>query len=187
MARHGESEYSVRGALNGDPSLACPLTGEGRRQARRLGELLAGEPIDLCAVSPFERTRETADLALEGRRVSRLVVPELGDHPAGDYEGRPLAEYLAWADDHAAADRIPGAAESRVEVGRRFVAGFTILLARPEETILAILHSLPISYLLEGPLRQLPLLAYAEPHTLGAAEVERGIDRLEDWCAAPSW
>ena len=187
VARHGESEYSACGALNGDPSLACPLTGEGRRQARRLGELLAGEPIGLCAVSEFERTRETAELALEGRQVPRLVVPELSDHPGGDYEGRPLSEFLEWAHAHPAADRIPGAAESRVEVARRFAAGYEVQLARPEETILAVLHSLPISYLLEGPVQELPLLAYAEPHMLAAEEVERAVERLEDWCAAPSW
>jgi len=187
LARHGESAYSARGALNGDPSLPCPLTAAGREQARRLGELVAGETIDLVAVTDFERTQETAELALAGRDVPRLVVPELSDHPAGRYEGRLLDHYLEWAHAHGAADTIPGAAESRVDVAFRFARGFRVLLERPEATILAVIHSLPLGYLLTGPEQRLPLLGYAEPHTLERAQAEAAVERLETWCAAPSW
>ena len=187
LARHGESEYSARGALNGDPSLPCPLTAAGREQARLLAERLADEPIDLCVTSEFERTKETADLALAGREIPRLVLAELNDHPAGDWEGRPLAEYLEWAHAHDAAATIPGAAESRAEVAARIARGLRALLARPEPTVLAVLHSLPISYVLTGPERRLPLLAYIEPFPLARAEVERSVERLEAWCGAPSW
>ena len=41
LARHGESELSVVGTVNGDPAVACALTAAGREQSRRLGELLA--------------------------------------------------------------------------------------------------------------------------------------------------
>jgi broad specificity phosphatase PhoE len=82
---------------------------------------------------------------------------------------------------------IPGAAESRVEVAARIARGLRTLLARPEPRILAVLHSLPISYVLTGPERQLPLLAYAEPFPLARSEVERSVERLEAWCGAPSW
>jgi broad specificity phosphatase PhoE len=187
VARHGESEYSARRALNGDPALACPLTDAGRAQARRLGQLLAHEQIDLCVTSEFERTRETADLALAGRHVPRVVVPELNDHPAGDYEGRPLDEYLVWAHAHGSREPVPGAAESRLDTAARVARGFRLLLERPETTVLAVLHSLPISYLLGGPEQRLPLLAYAEPHLLDREAAERAVERLERWCAAPSW
>jgi broad specificity phosphatase PhoE len=187
LARHGESEYSARGALNGDPSLPCPLTATGREQARLLGEHLAGERIDLCVTSEFERTQETADIALAGRDVPRLVLAELNDHPAGSWEGRPLAEYLEWAHAHDAAVTIPGAAESRVQVAARIARGLRTLLGRPEPAVLAVLHSLPISYVLTGPEPQLPLLTYAEPFPLARAEVERSVERLEAWCGAPSW
>src|SRR5438270_427029 len=88
LVRHAESEYSVRGLLNGDPRVAVALTDEGREQARRLGEALAQTEIDLCATSEFARTIETAEIALAGRDIAHLVVPELNDHPAGDYEGK---------------------------------------------------------------------------------------------------
>jgi len=187
LARHGESEYSVRGALNGDPSQPCALTEAGRGQARRLGRLLANETIDLCATSDFQRAQETADIALDGRDVARLVVPELGDHAAGDYEGRSLADYFQWAHRAPAQEPIPGAAESRVHVAERLARGYRVLLDRPEQTILAVLHALPITYLLAGPQRRLPPVAYAEPQGLEAGEVETAVARLEQWAAAPSW
>ena len=72
LARHAESEFSVRGAMNGDPATACPLTDEGRDQAHRLGEALRDDRIDFAVVTEFARTVETADLALAGRDVPRL-------------------------------------------------------------------------------------------------------------------
>ena len=187
VARHGESDYSARGLLNGDPSRRCPLTPTGREQARRLGGLLRAERIDLCVTSEFERTRETAEIALAGRPIPRLVVPGLNDHPAGEFEGKGIADYLAWAHASPAGERIPGAAESRVDVLRRFARSYRLLLERPEPTILAILHSLPISYLLSGPLRHLPLLAYAEPAVVADTEVRAAVERLESWATSPTW
>jgi len=187
LARHGESDYSARGLLNGDPALPCPLTPAGREQARRLGECLRAEPVDLAVTSAFERTKETADIALAGRSVPRLVVPELNDHAAGAFEGRRLADYLVWAHRSPPDACIPGAAESRVDAVRRFARGYRLLLDRPEATIVAILHSLPISYLVSGPLQRLPLLDYAEPIRLTVADVREGVERLERWAASPTW
>lgn len=188
LARHGESDYSSRGLLNGDPGRRCGLTPTGRVQAQRLGTLLRVEPIDLCVTSAFERTKETAEIALARRRaIPRLVVPELNDHPAGTFEGMQIAEYLAWAHASPSREPIPGAAESRLEVVRRFARGYRMLLDRPEPTIAAILHSLPISYLLSGPRRRLPLLDYAAPSVVVAGEVRAGVERLESWATSPTW
>ncbi len=87
MTRHAESEYSVSGAVNGDPGVAVALTEEGRAEARRLGERLSGEQVDLCVLSEFARVREAVDLALEARDVPRLVLPELNEIGFGEFEG----------------------------------------------------------------------------------------------------
>jgi 2,3-bisphosphoglycerate-dependent phosphoglycerate mutase len=187
VARHGESDYSARGLLNGDPSRRCALTATGRRQALRLGDLLREEGVELCVTSAFERTKQTADLALARRRIPRLVVAELNDHPAGEFEGSAIAEYLVWAHASPSDDPIPGASESRLDVLRRFARGYRVVLERPEPTVLAILHSLPISYLVSGPLQRLPLLAYAEPVAVTAAEMLAAVERLERWAASPTW
>jgi 2,3-bisphosphoglycerate-dependent phosphoglycerate mutase len=187
LARHGESDCSARGLLNGDPCRRCPLTPTGRSQAQRLGTLLRVEPIDLCVTSAFERTKETAEIALARRPIPRLVVPELNDHPAGKFEGMPIVEYIGWAHASPSGEPIPGTAESRLDVLRRFARGYRVLLERPEPTIVAVLHSLPISYLLSGPLQRLPLLDYAAPASVLSTEVLAGVERLESWATSPTW
>ena len=192
LARHAESEYSVRAAVSGDPAVAVRLTAEGRRQARRLGEALRDEPVELCVVSEFARVAETADLALAGRDVPRLVVPELNDPRAGAFEGGPLEEYRAWAHSHASADEPPGGGESRAALVRRYARGFRAVLERPERLVLVVGHSLPFAYVLgalegRGPARTVPLVEYVRVYRLSAGELEGAIERLEAWCAAPTW
>ena len=190
LTRHAESEFSVRGAMNGDPGVACPLTDEGEEQARRLGELLAEEQIDLCVTSEFERTTQTADLALAGRDVPRLVVPELNDIRVGDFEGGLLSTYRAWAGERSPLEEPAGGGESRAGAAARFARGYRLLLARPEPTILVVAHGLPIRYVLiasqgADPPRVIQAVDYAIPHRLSTDELEEAVDRLERWAQAP--
>src|SRR5438309_1492264 len=97
LTRHAESEASVAGLTNGDPRREIGLTALGSEQARRLGEQLVGVQIDLCAVSEFRRAQETADIALAGRDIPRLVVAGLNDIRFGEFEGQPLSDYRTWA------------------------------------------------------------------------------------------
>src|SRR5919199_1916479 len=191
LARHGESELSAAGLVSGAPAEPRGLTEIGRGQARRLGELLANEPIDLCVTSEFVRVRETADLALAGQDVPRLVVPELNDVRFGEFEGRPFAEYRAWAAERDPTEALAGG-ESRAEVAARYVRGFRRVLERPERTVLVVAHGLPLRYTLlalQGldptPIvEQVPL---AEPYRLTRAELERATARLERWSLRPIW
>jgi broad specificity phosphatase PhoE len=192
FARHGESEYSLRGAINGDPTVAVRLTDEGRGQARRLGELLRDESIDLCVTSEFGRVIETADLALAGRDVPRLVLPELNDISVGVWEGKLLEEYRVWARSSAPEEVTEGGGESRADTIRRYVRGFRTILARPEAAILVVTHGLPIRYLLNAAQEVDPApiaerVGYAEPHRFAEDELERAVARLDRWCAAPVW
>jgi broad specificity phosphatase PhoE len=188
-ARHGESEYSLAKLVNGDPGVACALTEAGRAQARALGRALVDDRIDLCAVTEFERVRETAELALEGRDVPFLVVPELNEPRYGDFEGGPLDSYREWVWGKGPLDA-PAGGEHRGEIAARYARGLRTLLARPEETILLVAHSLPLAYLhnaAEGrpPVSRSDQVAYAEPVGLGRASVERAADVLEKWAGAP--
>jgi broad specificity phosphatase PhoE len=190
FVRHGESEFSVKALVNGDPSVACGLTELGRQQARQLGERLAGEPIGLCVVTEFPRTTETADLVLAGRDVRRLVVPELNDPFYGDFEGKALADYRVWAGAHGPEDAPPGGGETRLAIASRYVRGFRRLIERPEATLLVVCHSLPIAFAVAGadgrsPRAKMPLITYAEPHILYADGLAAAIDRLEAWIRNP--
>jgi 2,3-bisphosphoglycerate-dependent phosphoglycerate mutase len=191
LARHAESEFSVRGLTNGDPELEVALTEHGREQARLLGRRLTATEIDLCVTSEFQRAEETANLALQGRDVPRLVVPELNDIRFGEFEGCLLADYRAWARAHGPEDVVPGG-ESRAESVRRYVAGWRAILERPERTILVVAHSLPIRYVLNAAAGGLPKPAmepvpYAEAFPLSAGELKQAMERLETWSLAPAW
>jgi broad specificity phosphatase PhoE len=192
VARHGESAYSAVGLLNGDVAAFVGLTPTGLDQARALGEALRDVPFDLCVTTELERVRLTADEAMRGRDVPRLVVPELNDPLYGPYEGGGIDAYRAWAHG-ASSSELPGdGGESRHAIVERYVRGFRIVLARPEETILVVAHSLPIAYLLGArdgspPGARMPLVTYATPYELTAADIERAAAVLEAWVATPSW
>ena len=191
LARHGESEFSARGVMNGDPGLTGPLTEVGVEQARALGKALRETPIGLCVVTEFERTRQTADLALAGREAPRLVLPELNDIHVGEFEGGLLETYRAWARDRSPVE-IPAGGESRAGVGERFARGFRQVLARPEETVLVVAHGLPIRYVLlaiEGtePRPVVESVDYATPYRLSRTDLEHAVERLELWVKDPIW
>jgi broad specificity phosphatase PhoE len=192
LARHGESEFSVLGNVNGDPGVACPLTKAGEEQAQRLGELLADTEVDLCVTSEFERVRQTADIALAGRDVPRLVLPELNDVRFGRFEGGALAAYREWAGGNEPITEAPGGGESRAATVVRYVRAYRTILERPERTILAVAHGLPIRYVLnaladEDPAPLVEQVPYAQPYRLTSAKLERAVDRLEGWSRAPAW
>jgi 2,3-bisphosphoglycerate-dependent phosphoglycerate mutase len=191
LARHGESERSVEGLTNGDPSVACALTAVGREEARRLGVELAEDPIDLCVTSEFERAKETADLALEGRDAPRLVLAELNDIRFGEFEGRPLVDYRAWAHAHGPEVVVPGG-DSRAQTVARYVRAYRTILARPEETVLVVAHGLPVRYVLDAlegrnPAAAVAQIPYAEPFRLSARELAQAVDRLDAWARSPAW
>jgi broad specificity phosphatase PhoE len=192
LARHAETDWNVRRIVNGDPTAAVVLTERGRAEARRLGEELAGEPIDLCVTSAFPRTKETADVALAGRDVPRLVVEELGDPGYGSFEGGSLDDYRAWAWAQPSSAAPPGGGEPRAAIVARYLRGFRRLLELREAAVLAVCHSLPVAYAVAAndgvaPERKVPLIENAHPYRFTRGELERVAETLEEWCASPSW
>jgi probable phosphoglycerate mutase len=193
LARHGESQYSARGLVNGDAAVPVGLTEAGEEQARRLGELLENEPLDLCVTSQLARTRLTAKLALAGRDLPVEAWGDLDDPRAGAFEGLHLDEYRAWAWTSGSGVDAPGGGESRLTTVARYVRGFRALLERPEPAILAVLHALPIAYLLgalqgEAPAARMDRpVAYAHPYPVSAAELEPALGVLEVWIRQPTW
>ena len=81
VVRHGETEWSRTGRHTGRSDI--PLTENGERQARAVGEALRGREFALVVSSPLIRARETARLA--------GFEPELRDDLAewdyGEYDG----------------------------------------------------------------------------------------------------
>lgn len=190
-ARHGESELSAKALVNGDPGVACPLTELGRVQARALGTALADERIDLCVVTEFERVRETAEIALAGRDIPFLVLPELNDPRYGEFEGGSIVAYREWAWARGPLDA-PAGGEHRGEIADRYARGLRILADRVEDTILLVAHSLPLAYLRDAavgtaPRSRMDMVEYAHVVRLDLGELEQAVAVLEAWAAAPAF
>jgi probable phosphoglycerate mutase len=88
LLRHGETEWSRTRRHTGRTDLG--LTPEGERQARTLGESLAGRTFTLVLTSPLRRARETCRIAGYGD-VARET-PDLMEWDYGAYEGRTREE-----------------------------------------------------------------------------------------------
>jgi broad specificity phosphatase PhoE len=189
LARHAESEASVRELLNGDPTVQVGLTDLGRRQARALGA--AAGPVDLVAHTEFGRTSETAKLAWPD--APRLVVPELNEISFGRFEGTLWRDgYDVWTSSAGPEDECPGGGESRAAALRRYLRGFRRLLERPEDRVALVAHGAQVRYLLlarEGspPRPRLDAVEPAAAFTLTRAELESASELIEAWVAAPAF
>jgi 2,3-bisphosphoglycerate-dependent phosphoglycerate mutase len=193
VARHGESEYSARGLLNGDPAVEVGLTEAGEEQARTLGLALEATPLALCVVTELGRTRRTAELALAGRDIPFEIWPELNDPRSGVFEGGSLAEYRGWAWAAGSAEPAPGGGESRRELVARYARAYRALLASPQRTMVAVVHALPIAYLLGAIDGQAPAarmdrpVEYARAYVVDGEQLRAAVELLEAWCALPTW
>ena len=190
LARHALADSNRDGLA----SYAAPgegLTDEGREQARRLGVLLADETIALGVATDLRRTQETLELALEGRSVPRIVVPELNEIHFGDFDGGLLTDYRAWAGVEAPGLAAPGGGESRAQAAARFARGLRIVLSRPEESALVIGHALAVRYVLDAVNGLVPAslmmapVEHATPHRLTEDEASRAVELLEAWSRDP--
>ena len=115
VARHGETAWSLSGQHTGLTDL--PLTPNGERNARRLGERLKGLTFARVFTSPLQRAARTCELA--GFGVVAETDPDLVEWNYGQYEGRRSAEIFAERPDwQLFRDGCPGG-ESPAQVGER--------------------------------------------------------------------
>jgi broad specificity phosphatase PhoE len=188
LTRHAHSTLNVESRVNGDPAVPVPLTEDGRREAAQLGLQLANVPIEICVHSRFQRTAETARIALEGRKLPFLEEPLLDDIDVGELEGRTIAEYRAWKREHRRSDRFPGG-ESLDDATRRYARAFTRLLERPETTIFVACHEIPVRYALnaaagstdlDGPAHAIP---NATPYLFDEDALGRAVAHIDELLA----
>lgn len=91
LARHGETAWSLAGQHTGLTDV--PLTERGERDARWLGQRLAGLSFESVFTSPLQRASRTCELA--GFGAAAEVERDLVEWDYGDYEGLKTAEIRA--------------------------------------------------------------------------------------------
>src|SRR6266487_5971356 len=115
LARHGETAWSLSGQHTGLTDV--PLTERGERNARRLGERLAGMAFTKVFTSPLQRAARTCELA--GFGAVAEVDPDLVEWNYGKYEGLRTMEIHAKRPDwQLFRDGCPNG-ESAEQVGAR--------------------------------------------------------------------
>ena len=184
LARHGESTLNSENRINGDPAVPVALTEKGREEARLLGQQVAHVRLDVCICTRFTRTRETAEIALEGRDVPIEIAPLLDDIDVGDLEGLSIEDYRAWKREHTRRDPFPGG-ESLDAAARRYAQAFRELLERPQTSVLVVTHEIPVRYAinaadgsddLDGPAHQ---LGNATPYLFDEQALSRAVEGIE--------
>lgn len=85
LVRHGETDWNAESRLQGHTDR--PLSDYGRRQARRLADELADEPLDAIYASDLERARETAEIVGERLGLPVVLDPDLREKDWGTWEG----------------------------------------------------------------------------------------------------
>lgn len=95
IMRHGEADHNVAGILSSKPNNPHHLTDAGKAVVNATADLLDKEHIDVMFVSPYVRTRETADIVIERRAFKGPVIIDdrLSEFNFGDFDGKQIEEY----------------------------------------------------------------------------------------------
>ena len=91
LARHGETPWNAEGRYQGQ--IDIPLSDNGIRQAKLLGDRLNDFTVTRAVASPLSRARVTAEFALGEKRASMLQFDAgLKEIAHGDWEGLLASE-----------------------------------------------------------------------------------------------
>jgi len=179
LVRHGQSATFVPGAPfrlvdgHGDPDLSP----EGREQAERVGERLAGEGVQAIYVSTLVRTTQTAAPLARRTGIMPRVEPDLREVFLGAWEGGLFRQRVAEGDPVAVRmreeerwDVIPGA-EPMDGFGARVRAAVERLAAaHPGERVAAFTHGGVIGEVLRQASRSRPF-AFAAAENASISQV----------------
>ncbi len=152
VMRHGESEKNLKNIVSSDP-LSNNLTERGKAEVRQAAHTLSHTGIDIIYVSPFMRTKETAEVvaSILGIPHSALRFDErLRELDFGALSGKPLADFVAYRDAQESpfTDAMPGG-ESYKEAKRRFGDFlYEIEAAESGKRVLIVTHGIGLESLL---------------------------------------
>lgn len=100
VMRHGQSVSNVAGVISANIENEDPLTETGKEQVAATAAALKDQNIDLIIVSPFMRTKQTAELVREQLGLSNEAV--IVDQRIREFDLSDEFEGKRWHDDYAA-------------------------------------------------------------------------------------
>ena|SRR5438093_5668943 len=140
--RHGETTWNVNSRIQGH--LDIPLNDTGRRQAHRLAQALAGEPITAIYASDLWRAYDTALYVSRAVDVDVTTEEGLRERGFGEFQGKTFAEIEAALPEQALRWRkrdpafAPPGGESLLELRERVVGTAERLAAKHSGELIAL-------------------------------------------------
>jgi broad specificity phosphatase PhoE len=188
FARHGESTANAAHVVSSDPAYPVALTPRGEGQARELGAQIAALDVERAIATRFARTRQTAQLALQGRDVPVTVDPDFDEVSVGDWDGGPIEEYWAWRQQHAYRERFPHG-ETASEALLRYARALRRLLGQTQRIALVVLHEFALRQIahaaIESSLAPSGRFANSIPYLFDEPAVSRAAASLATIARAP--
>lgn len=96
LARHGEADHNVKDFLSANNDVVSNLTKKGREQAKKAGQGLKSEKIDMIFCSPLIRTKDTAEIIAEeiGFDKKEIIIDDrITETQTGVLNGQSSKEY----------------------------------------------------------------------------------------------
>jgi probable phosphoglycerate mutase len=145
LVRHGATQLTAENRFSG--AVGVDLSDEGRAQARRLAERIAGDPIAAVYTSPLSRTVETADILARPHGLAPVHEDGLREIGHGRWEGLTRAEvearfpgeYDAWEADPFTFAPVDGETGLAV-LARALPVIRRVVVAHPGSTVLVVSH-----------------------------------------------
>lgn len=87
LMRHGETDWNVKGMLQGRTDIPLNTRGEMAAELTKVG--LKDVNFDIAFTSPLERAKRTAEIILTGKNTPIIVDERIVEIGFGKYEGMP--------------------------------------------------------------------------------------------------
>lgn len=185
LVRHGATEWSTTMRHTGRTDV--PLTDEGRAAARRLGPELSRHEFAAVFSSPFQRARETAQLA---GFAHPTIEPDLSEWNYGEFEGRTTDDIRAqgpeWSDWTVFRGPIPGG-ESLEQVAER-TRRASRRMTEVDGDVLCFAHAHVLRVLAAVTCDLAPRVAarvLLDPATISVIGTDRGERAIRSWNRPP--
>lgn len=122
VCRHGEAMNNIEMVISSKEDNPHHLTDLGKKQANEAGKWLSDKKIDLIVVSPFLRTKETANIIAEkiGLDKNKIEVDQrISELNAGNWNGKSFHDFVSSFNNKNRFETIPEGGESYADIKKR--------------------------------------------------------------------
>jgi isoleucyl-tRNA synthetase len=147
FVRHGEAGNNTASVCSSDVTDGYSLTEKGKSDITALAESFSSRGITTIYVSPFTRTRETAEIlrAQLGLPEASIIVDDrLREYDFGDFSGKPFTDFLAYESEnmHSYTDVVSGGESYRDAKVRFGDFLYDVDEKHAGETVLVVTHGI---------------------------------------------